>query len=254
MGILRIDHPDILDFIRIKRTEGELTNFNISVSVTDAFMDALKNEGEYELVNPRSETVAGRIKAHDVFKEIVESAWETGDPGLIFIDRINRDNPTPNIGSIESTNPCGEQPLLPYEACILGSLNLSKYVKERCGMQDARCKMKNSELINWELLSKDIKTAVRFLDNSIDVNKYPLPAIEAMHKGNRKIGLGVMGWADMLILMGLPYNHKKAFELGEMLMKFMRYESRNASAELARDRGSFRISKALSMMRLICPV
>mgnify|MGYP001566613348 FL=1 len=239
MGILRIDHPDILDFIRIKRTEGELTNFNISVSVTDAFMDALKNEGEYELVNPRSETVVGKIKAHDVFKEIVESAWETGDPGLIFIDRINRDNPTPNIGSIETTNPCGEQPLLPYEACILGSLNLEKYVKERCRMQDARCKMKNSELINWDLLSRDIKTAVRFLDNSIDVNKYPLPAIEAMHKGNRKIGLGLMGWADMLILMGLPYNHKKAFELGEMIMKFMRDESKNASVELARERGVF---------------
>ncbi|MDP1759268.1 MAG: adenosylcobalamin-dependent ribonucleoside-diphosphate reductase, partial [Thermodesulfovibrionales bacterium] len=239
MGILRIDHPDILDFIRIKRAEGELTNFNISVSVTDAFMDTLKNEGEYELVNPRSETVVRKIKAHDVFKEIVESAWETGDPGLIFIDRINRDNPTPNIGSIESTNPCGEQPLLPYEACILGSLNLSKYVKERCKMPDARCKMKNSELINWDLLSRDIKTAVRFLDNSIDVNKYPLPAIEAMHKGNRKIGLGVMGWADMLILLGLPYNHKKAFESGEMVMKFMRDESRNASAELARKRGVF---------------
>ncbi|MCG2708809.1 MAG: adenosylcobalamin-dependent ribonucleoside-diphosphate reductase, partial [Thermodesulfovibrionales bacterium] len=239
MGILRIDHPDILDFIRIKRTEGELTNFNISVSVTDAFMDVLKNEGEYELINPRSETVVGKIKAHDVFKEIVESAWETGDPGLIFIDSINRDNPTPNVGSIESTNPCGEQPLLPYEACILGSLNLEKYVKERCRMQDARCKMKNSELINWDLLSRDIKTAVRFLDNSIDVNKYPLPAIEAMHKGNRKIGLGVMGWADMLILMGLPYNHKKAFELGKMVMKFMQDESRNASAELARERGVF---------------
>jgi len=239
MGILRIDHPDILDFIRIKRAEGELTNFNISVSVTDAFMDTLKNEGEYELVNPRSETVVRKIKAHDVFKEIVESAWETGDPGLIFIDRINRDNPTPNIGRIESTNPCGEQPLLPYEACILGSLNLEKYVKERCRMQDARCKMKNSELINWDLLSRDIKTAVRFLDNSIDVNKYPLPAIEAMHKGNRKIGLGVMGWADMLILMGLSYNHTNAFELGEMIMKFMRDEARNASVELARKRGVF---------------
>ncbi|MBI1810893.1 MAG: adenosylcobalamin-dependent ribonucleoside-diphosphate reductase [Nitrospirae bacterium] len=239
MGILRIDHPDILDFIRIKRTEGELTNFNISVSVTDAFMDALKNEGEYELVNPRSEAVAGKIKAHDVFKEIVESAWETGDPGLIFIDRINRDNPTPNVGSIESTNPCGEQPLLPYEACILGSLNLSKYVRQPT-VHSSQFTVKDIEKqIDFDGLSKDIKTAVRFLDNSIDVNKYPLPAIEAMHKGNRKIGLGVMGWADMLILMGLPYNHKKAFELGEMVMKFMRDESKNASVELARERGVF---------------
>lgn len=239
MGILRIDHPDILDFIRIKRTEGELTNFNISVSVTDAFMGALKNEGEYELVNPRSETVVGKIKAHDVFKEIVESAWETGDPGLIFIDRINRDNPTPNVGAIESTNPCGEQPLLPYEACILGSLNLEKYIKQSA-IHGSKLKGKDvRQQIDFDGLSRDIKTAVRFLDNSIDVNKYPLPAIEAMHKANRKIGLGVMGWADMLILMGLPYNHKKAFELGEMIMKFMRDESKNASAELARERGVF---------------
>jgi len=249
MGILRIDHPDILDFIRIKRTEGELTNFNISVSVTDAFMDTLKNEGEYELVNPRGETVVGKIRAHDVFKEIVESAWETGDPGLVFIDRINRDNPTPNIGSIESTNPCGEQPLLPYEACILGSLNLRKYVnppslpfiKGGQGGIFTKGRIKggwNSE-IDYKSLAEDIKTAVRFMDNSIDVNKYPLPAIEAMHKANRKIGLGVMGWADMLILTGLPYNHKKAFELGKIIMKFMRDESKNASVELARERGVF---------------
>lgn len=240
MGILRIDHPDILDFIRIKRAEGELTNFNISVSVTDAFMDVLKNEGEYELVNPRSETVVGKIKAHDVFKEIVESAWETGDPGLIFIDRINRDNPTPNIGSIESTNPCGEQPLLSYEACILGSLNLEKYVTPTSPpLTKGGIKGGWSAEIDYKSLAEDIKTAVRFLDNSIDVNKYPLPAIEAMHKGNRKIGLGVMGWADILILLGLPYNHKKAFELGEMIIKFMRDEARNASVELARERGVF---------------
>jgi ribonucleoside-diphosphate reductase alpha chain len=235
MGILRIDHPDILDFIRIKRAEGELTNFNISVSVTDAFMGALKNEGEYELVNPRSEMVVEKIKAHDVFKEIVESAWETGDPGLVFIDRINRDNPTPNVGAIESTNPCGEQPLLPYEACILGSLNLEKYVTPPIA---PLTKGGNSE-IDYDSLSNDIRTAVRFLDNSIDVNKYPLPAIEAMHKGNRKIGLGVMGWADMLILMGLPYNHKKAFEFGRKIMKFISDESKNASVELAKDRGVF---------------
>jgi len=232
MGILRIDHPDILDFIRIKRAEGELTNFNISVSVTDAFMDALKAGGEYELINPRSKTVTGKLKAMNVFKELVESAWETGDPGLVFIDRINRDNPTPNLGNIESTNPCGEQPLLPYEACILGSLNLSKYVKEPAAG-------KNKRWIDYDSLSKDIRTAVRFLDNSIDVNKYPLPAIEAMHKGNRKIGLGVMGWADILILMGLPYNHKKAFELGKKVMKFISDESKNASVELAKDKGVF---------------
>ena len=232
MGILRIDHPDILDFIRIKRAEGELTNFNISVSATDAFMDALKNDGEYELVNPRNKASAGRLKARDVFKELVESAWETGDPGLVFIDRINRDNPTPHIGIIESTNPCGEQPLLPYEACILGSLNLSKYVKEPA---DGQAK----PLIDYDSLSNDIRTAVRFLDNSIDVNKYPLPAIETMHKGNRKIGLGVMGWADMLILLGLPYNHKKAFEFGRKIMKFISDESKNASVGLAQQRGVF---------------
>jgi len=240
MGILRIDHPDILDFIRIKRTEGELTNFNISVSVTDAFMGALKNKGEYELVNPRSKRVVGKLKARDIFKEIVESAWETGDPGLIFIDRINRDNPTPNVGDIESTNPCGEQPLLPYEACILGSLNVAKYVTPPSPpLTKGGIKGGWSAEIDYKSLAEDIKTAVRFLDNSIDVNKYPLPAIEAMHKGNRKIGLGVMGWADMLILLGLPYNHKKAFELGKKIMKFISAESKNASAELARERGVF---------------
>jgi len=233
MGILRMDHPDILDFIRIKRSEGELTNFNISVSVTDAFMEALKKGGEYELINPRSKTVAGKLKAADVFRELVESAWETGDPGLVFIDRINRDNPTPNIGAIESTNPCGEQPLLPYEACILGSLNLSKYVTPPTPL------FSKGGGIDYNSLSNDIKTAVRFLDNSIDVNKYPLPVIEAMHKGNRKIGLGVMGWADMLILLGLPYNHKKAFELGKKIMKFISGESKKASVELAAARGVF---------------
>jgi ribonucleoside-diphosphate reductase alpha chain len=239
MGILRIDHPDILDFIRIKRAEGELTNFNISVAITDAFMNAFKNNGEYELINPRSKKIVSKLKAHDVFDEIVESAWETGDPGIVFIDRINRDNPTPHIGNIESTNPCGEQPLLPYEACILGSINLSKYVKERFKIQDSKFKIKNSELIDWDMLSQDIKTAVRFLDNAIDVNKYPLPSIERMHKGNRKIGLGVMGWADMLILLGIQYNHKRSFELARDLMRFIRDKAREASVELAEKRGVF---------------
>ena len=229
MGILRVDHPDIREFIGIKRSEKELTNFNISVSATDAFMEALKNDREYDLINPRSRAVAGRLKAKVVFDEIVASAWETGDPGLVFIDRINRDNPTPNIGEMESTNPCGEQPLLPYEACVLGSLNLSRYVVAGKGSPD----------IDRDSLAADIETAVRFLDNAIDVNKYPLPAIEAMHKGNRKIGLGIMGWADMLILLGIIYNSKKAFRLAGDLMKFIRDEARAASVRLGEEKGIF---------------
>jgi ribonucleoside-diphosphate reductase alpha chain len=229
MGILRIDHPDILEFIRIKRSEKELTNFNISVAVTDAFMEALKNDGEYDLINPRSKAVAGRLKANTVFDEIVASAWETGDPGLVFIDRINKYNPTPLIGQMESTNPCGEQPLLPYEACVLGSINLSKYVIVTEG----------TPKIDYHSLAGDIRSAVRFLDNAIDVNKYPLPSIEAMHKGNRKIGLGIMGWADMLILLGISYNSRKAFRLAGELMKFFRDAARKASIELAEKRGVF---------------
>ncbi|MCL4537005.1 MAG: adenosylcobalamin-dependent ribonucleoside-diphosphate reductase [Nitrospirae bacterium] len=236
MGILRIDHPDILEFIRIKRREGELTNFNISVAVTDAFMEALKIDREYELKNPRSGEIVGSLRAKIVFDEIVESAWETGDPGLIFIDRINRANPTPHIGQIESTNPCGEQPLLPYEACVLGSMNLSKYVNSP---SPPFTKGEITDSIDWNSLSEDINIAVRFLDDSIDVNIYPLPEIETMHKGNRKIGLGVMGWADVLILLGIPYNHKKALELARKVMKFIRNKSREASEELAEKRGVF---------------
>lgn len=225
MGILRIDHPDILEFIRVKRGVAELANFNISVAITDAFMEALKGDGEYGLVNPRSGREAGRLRAREVFDEIVESAWETGDPGIVFIDRINRANPTPHIGAFESTNPCGEQPLLPYEACVLGSINLASYVK-------------NGEL-DYHALGDDIDLAVRFLDNTIDANSYPLPAIEAMHKGNRKIGLGVMGWADLLILLGLPYNHRSSFELARRVMRFISERSRRASAALAEQRGAF---------------
>jgi ribonucleoside-diphosphate reductase alpha chain len=239
MGILRVDHPDILDFIKIKRIHGELTNFNISVSVTDAFMEALKNDEGYDLINPRSKAVVGRMKAKTVFDAMVESAWETGDPGIIFIDRINRANPTPHVGTIESTNPCGEQPLLPYEACVLGSINLSKYVRHSV-LKDKTFKFKDmKEDIDLDSLSRDIKISVRFLDNAIDVNKYPIPAVEEMHKGNRKIGLGVMGWADMLILLGIPYNHKKAFALARDLMKFVRDTTKQASAELAEVKGVF---------------
>ena len=250
MGILRVDHPDILEFIRIKRAEGELSNFNISVAVTDAFLDALRKDEEYDLINPRSGRASGRIKAWAVFNEMVESAWKTGDPGIVFIDRINKANPTPHIGTMESTNPCGEQPLLPYEACVLGSINLSKYVKQSTavdassrnalpGKGERKGEDVKSERIAWDSLSADIKTAVRFLDDSIDVNRYPIPAVEQMHKGNRKIGLGIMGWADMLILLGIPYDHKKAFVLAGKLMKFIRDSSRKASVELAEARGVF---------------
>lgn len=239
MGILRVDHPDILEFIRIKRNDRELTNFNISVAVTDAFMDALKKEAEYDLINPRSGRVVGKLNARTVFDEVVRSAWETGDPGLVFIDRINKYNPTPHIGSLESTNPCGEQPLLPYEACVLGSINLSKYVRESSHATSKPQLRDPMSGIDLDTLSQDIKTAVRFLDNAIDVNKYPLPAIEAMHKGNRKIGLGIMGWADMLILLGIPYNSEKAFRLAREVMRFFRDTSREASTELAIKRGLF---------------
>ncbi len=239
MGILRVDHPDILEFIRIKRSGGELTNFNISVAITDAFMEALKKNEEYELINPRSQKVAGKLRAREVFDEIVLSAWETGDPGLVFIDRINRFNPTPHIGEMESTNPCGEQPLLPYEACILGSLNLSKYVKEPPLFTHSEKGFNIEDHIDFKKLAEDISIAVRFLDNAIDVNRYPLPAIEAMHKGNRKIGLGVMGWADMLILLRIRYDSEQAFRLARKIMKFISDRSKEVSTALAEERGPF---------------
>jgi len=225
MGILRVDHPDILEFIRLKRNSGELNNFNLSVAVPDAFMQAVKDDAVYELINPRSATAAGRVKARDVFNEIVESAWLTGDPGLVFIDRINKANPTPHLGQFESTNPCGEQPLLPFEACVLGSLNLTKYVV--------------GKEVDYASLGNDVATAVRFLDNAIDVNVYPLHEIEKMHKGNRKIGLGVMGWADMLIMLGLAYNEKKSYDLARKVMHFISDQAKAASVYLAETRGVF---------------
>jgi ribonucleoside-diphosphate reductase alpha chain len=236
MGILRIDHPDIIEFIKIKRHAEELVNFNISISVTDAFMRALKKNSRYNLLNPRSRKIMGRLKAKDVFNEIVESAWETGDPGLVFIDRINRDNPTPNIGEIESTNPCGEQPLLPFESCILGSINLSKIVRQKTRTKKTE---ESSYKIDWDLLAYLVQLAVRFLDNAIDANKYPLPEIEKMHKSNRKIGLGVMGWADMLIKLGIRYTSPGAFNLAREVMRFIREQARAASSELAKQRGAF---------------
>jgi ribonucleoside-diphosphate reductase alpha chain len=225
MGILRVDHPDILEFIRVKRGAAELANFNISVAVTDAFMAALDGDSAYDLVNPRTGKKTGTARARQVFDEIVASAWETGDPGVVFIDRINQANPTPLIGSFESTNPCGEQPLLPYEACVLGSLNLARYAA--------------GATIDYDTLGRDVALAVRFLDATIDATVYPLPAVDRMHKGNRKIGLGVMGWADLLILLGIPYNHPDAFAQARTVMKFVSERAREASRQLAEQRGVF---------------
>jgi ribonucleoside-diphosphate reductase alpha chain len=225
MGILSVHHPDIVEFITSKEKEGVLTNFNISVAVTDKFMEAVQKNEEYELINPRTNEVVERMNARDIFNLIVTTAWKTGDPGLIFIDEINRHNPTPHIGTIESTNPCGEQPLLPYESCNLGSINLAKMVKDG--------------KIDWEKLRKTVRSAVHFLDNVIDVNKFPLPEIEKMTKANRKIGLGVMGFADMLIELGIPYNSEEGIKTAEEAMKFITEEARKKSVELGIERGSF---------------
>ena len=229
MGILRVDHPDVLDFVRAKRTAGELTNFNISIAVTGAFMDALKSGRRYWLVNPRTGEQVKEADAGQVWEEIVSCAWETGDPGLIFIDVIERANPTPRVGRIESTNPCGEQPLLPNEACVLGSVNLARYVSSSDGRSGP----------DWGALSADVRTSVRFLDDVIDVNEYPVPEIGVMHRANRKIGLGVMGWADMLILLGIRYDSPQGLEMAGRLMRFIMEESHAASASLAARRGAF---------------
>ena len=225
MGILRVDHPDIEEFISCKEDLSVMTNFNISVAVTDKFMKAVKSEGEYDLVNPHSGKKQGTLNAAEIFDKISAGAWKTGDPGMVFIDKLNKDNPTPKVGEIESTNPCGEQPLLPYESCNLGSINLSNM------MIDGE--------VNWDRLGEVVDLAVRFPDDVIDMNKYPLAEIEEMTKGNRKIGLGIMGWADMLLRMGIPYESADSHKLAKKIMKFIQERGRKASQELAKERGEF---------------
>ncbi len=225
MGILRCDHPDIIEFITSKSREDMLQNFNISVAVTDEFMQAVSKETEYDLINPHTKQKVKKISAKEVFDLIVANAWRTGDPGMIFIDEINRKNQTAQTGIIESTNPCGEQPLHPYESCNLGSISLTNMLK--------------SGKMDWDKFKKTIHTAVHFLDNVIDVNKYPLPQIEQVTKANRRIGLGVMGFAELLINIGIPYDSDKAVQFGEKLMKFLNDEARKASNKLGEERGSF---------------
>lgn len=229
MGVLRVDHPDIMDFISCKQGNSELNNFNISVSITHAFMEAVRDDRNYDLIDPRDQSKCGELKAREVYQAIINQAWANGDPGVIFIDRINEYNATPGLGAMESTNPCGEQPLLPLEACNLGSVNLSKFVNG----------VKENPVVDYKGLKEVIWLSIRFLDNAIDMSRYPLKAIDQMVKGNRKIGLGVMGFADMLFKLQIPYNSDMAIETAETVMSFIQEEARLASKSLAAERCVF---------------
>ncbi len=229
MGILRVDHPDILEFIRCKSDTNDINNFNISVGLTEAFMRAVDAGEEYDLIDPKTKKAVGRLFARDVFDEIVDAAWQTGEPGIVFLDRLNRDNVVPSVGEIESTNPCGEQPLLPYESCNLGSIDLVTMLKTENG----------NTSFDFELLKTTIEEAVHFLDNVIDVNNYPLERIAEMTRSTRKIGLGVMGFADALLALGIPYDSAEGVDFAERVMTFIETEGRGASRRLAKIRGAF---------------
>lgn len=229
MGILRVDHPDILKFIDCKADNGEITNFNLSVGLTETFMAAVEEDRDYGLVDPHKNVVVKQLNARAVFHKIIDAAWRNGEPGIIFLDRLNRDNIVPGQGQIEATNPCGEQPLLPHESCNLGSINLARMTKQEG----------DSVGFDWDKLERTVQNAVHFLDNVIDVNKYPLEQIDHITKLTRKIGLGVMGWADSLLMLGIPYNSDEAVALGEKVMAFVRDKGRQASEKLAEKRGAF---------------
>ena len=229
MAIMRVDHPDILDFIVCKEEDDKLNNFNISVATTEKFWKALQSDDEYELINPHTQEVAGKLSAKKVFNKIVYHAWKNGDPGVVFIDRINQDNPTPHLGDMESTNPCGEQPLLPYESCNLGSINLARMVKTVDGRTE----------IDWDKLSETVRTSVHFLDNVIDVNRYPLEMISNRTRSTRKIGLGVMGYSDLLMMMDIPYDSDRAIDTANEIMHFINDTAKRKSQELGLQRGSF---------------
>lgn len=242
MGILRVDHPDILEFIESKTKERELSNFNISVAITDRFMQALEKEEEYELINPRTGKIQSRLSSTEVFNKLVSSAWKNGEPGVIFIDTINKKHPIPGAGDIESTNPCGEQPLLPYESCNLGSINLSKFIKGKQFLVEHKRKATFDEAISridFEKLEEIVRLSVHFLDNVIDANNFPFDEISNMTRANRKVGLGIMGFADMLIKIGVPYSSEEALKIAEKVMSFIQEKGVAESMELGEKKGDF---------------
>jgi ribonucleoside-diphosphate reductase alpha chain len=225
MGILRVDHPDILEFIECKSDTSKITNFNISVAITDAFMQAVEADGEYDLIHPRSREVVGRLRAREVWQKIIHGAWATGEPGVFFIDKANHYNPVPHLGAYEATNPCGEQPLLPYDVCNLGSINLGVFVENGA--------------LDWDRLRRTVHLTTHFLENVIDANNYPLPEITDLAQRIRRIGLGVMGWADVLIKLGIPYDSDEAVQLGARVQAFVDNEAKVESERLATIRGPF---------------